>query len=176
MLYFERLDILCAWFGYPSEMLWPFQFLKHYHFWISSVLIYHGTQSYTHVKSYGRLNSTRASLFNFERLVNYVPKSDIRVKSYDHLNFSRTSTFEFRACRYIMGLNRKSMSKVMAVLTGPELPCSISSVSINYVPESDIRVKSYDHLNFSRTSTFEFRACRYIMGLNRKSMLKVMAG
>jgi len=107
---------------------------------------------------------------------NYVPKSDIRLKSYDHLNFSRTSTYQFRACRYIMGLNRKSMSKFMAVLTGPELPCSISSVSINYVLELDIRVKSYDRLNFSRTSIFQFRTSRYIMGLNRTSMLKVMAG
>ena len=107
--------------------------------------------------------------------INYVPKSDIRVKSYDHLNFSRASTFQFRACRYVMGLNRKSMSKVMAVLTRPELPCSISSVSINYVPESDIRVKSYDHLNFSRTSIFQFRTSQYFMGLNRTPMSKVMA-
>ena len=109
-------------------------------------------------------------------LINYVPKLDIRVKSYDHLNFSRTSTFEFRVCRYIIGLNRKSMSKVMVVLTGPELPCSISSVSINYVSELDIRVKSYDRLNFSRTSIFQFQASQYFMGLNRTSMLKVMAG
>jgi len=34
------------------------------------------------------------------------------------------------------------------------LRCSISSVSIYYAPESDIRVKSYDHLNFSRGSVF----------------------
>jgi len=109
-------------------------------------------------------------------LINYVPKLDIRVKSYDHLNFSRTSTFECRVCRYIIGLNRKSMSKVMVVLTGPELPCSISSVSINYVSELDIRVKSYDRLNFSRTSIFQFQASQYFMCLNRTSMLKVMAG
>ena len=32
--------------------------------------------------------------------------------------------------------------------------CSISSVSIYYKPESDIRVKSYDNLNFSRGSVF----------------------
>ena len=30
--------------------------------------------------------------------------------------------------------------------------CLISSVSIYYAPESDLRVKSYDHLNFSRAS------------------------
>jgi len=104
----------------------------------------------------------------------YVPESDIRVKCYEHLNFSRTTIFQFRASWNIMGLNRTSMSTVMAVLIGPELPCSISSVSINYVPESDIRVKSYEHLNFSRTSIFQFRASRYIMGLYRTPMSKVM--
>jgi len=34
--------------------------------------------------------------------------------------------------------------------------CSISSVSIYYVPESDIRVISYDHLNLSRASVVNF--------------------
>jgi len=45
--------------------------------------------------------------------------------------------------------------------------CSISSVTIYNAPESDIRVKSYDHLNFSRVSVVQFRTCRYIMVLNR---------
>ena len=53
--------------------------------------------------------------------------------------------------------------------------CSISSVSICYVPESDIRVKSYDHLNFSRTFVVQFRASRYGMRLNRTCEWKVMA-
>ena len=106
--------------------------------------------------------------------INYVPQSDIWVKIYDHLKFSRTSIFQFWEFWYIMGHNRTPMSKVMVVWTRPELRCSILSVSINYVPKLDIRVKSYDHLNFSRTSTFEFRVCRYIIGLNRKSMSKVM--
>ena len=52
--------------------------------------------------------------------------------------------------------------------------CSISSVSICDVPESDIRVQSYDHFNFSRASVVQFRASRYIMRLNRTSELKVM--
>jgi len=52
--------------------------------------------------------------------------------------------------------------------------CSISSVSIYYAPESDIRVKSYDHLNFSRASFVQFRASLYIMRLNLTSELKVM--
>ena len=52
--------------------------------------------------------------------------------------------------------------------------CSISSISIYYDPESDFRVKSYDHSNFSRASVIQFRASLYVMLLNRTSELKVM--
>ena len=52
--------------------------------------------------------------------------------------------------------------------------CSISSFSIYYAPESDIRVKSYDHLNFSRASVFQFLASWYIMRLHRTSVWKVI--
>jgi len=50
----------------------------------------------------------------------------------------------------------------------------ISSVSISDMPESDIRVKSYDNFNFSRASVVHFRASRYIMCLNRTSEWKVV--
>jgi len=52
--------------------------------------------------------------------------------------------------------------------------CAISSVSIYYAPESDFRVISYDHLNFSRASVVQFQASRYIMHLNQTSVWKVM--
>ena len=52
--------------------------------------------------------------------------------------------------------------------------CSISSVSIYYFPESDIRVKTYDHSNFLRASAVEFRASRYMMSPNRTSVWKFM--
>ena len=52
--------------------------------------------------------------------------------------------------------------------------CSISSVSIYYSPESDLRVKSYDHWNCSRASIFQFRASWYIIRLKHTSELKVM--
>jgi len=45
---------------------------------------------------------------------------------------------------------------------------------IYYDPESDIRVKSYDRLNFSRGFVVQFRASRYIMRLNRAPVWKVM--
>ena len=105
----------------------------------------------------------------------YVAETDIRVKCYHHLNFSRTSISQFRASRYTMGLNRTPMSKVKAIWIGPELPCPISGVSIYYVSDSAIRVKNYEHMNFSRTSVVLFWVSRFIMGLNRSPMSKVMA-
>ena len=52
--------------------------------------------------------------------------------------------------------------------------CSISSVSIYFVPESDICVKSYDHSNFSRASVVQFLGSRYIMSPNQTSEWNVM--
>ena len=52
--------------------------------------------------------------------------------------------------------------------------CSISSVSTNYVPEFDLRVKSNDHLNFSSASVVHFRAPLYVMRLNWTSEFKVV--
>ena len=52
--------------------------------------------------------------------------------------------------------------------------CSISSVLIYYVPESNILVKCYDHSNFSRTSVVKFWASRWVMSSNRKSVWKVI--
>ena len=51
---------------------------------------------------------------------------------------------------------------------------SILRVSICDAPESDIQLKSYDHLNFSRASVLQYRASPYIMRLNRTSMWQVM--
>ena len=52
--------------------------------------------------------------------------------------------------------------------------CLILSVSIYYTPESNLSVKRYDHLNLSRASVVEFRACWHIMRPNRTSVWKVM--
>jgi len=51
---------------------------------------------------------------------------------------------------------------------------SISSISIYYLPNFDIRVKSYDHSNFSSTSVVQFRASRYITSQIRTSVWKLM--
>ena len=225
---FERINILCAWIGHQSEMLWPFEFLEIFRCSISSISIYYFPESDIRVKSYDQLNFSRddvvqfrafryimplnwtsesivmtiwtsreVPLFNFDRLDILFAWIGHPVKSYDKLNFSRASVAKCRSSRYIMRLNRTSEWKVMTIWIFRELPlfdfeslgilfpgnghpceklcpseflesfrCSISSISIYYFPESDIRVKSYDHLNFSRDSVVQLRASRYTMRLN----------
>ena len=123
---FERLDILCAWIGHPSEKLWPFEFLESFHCSISRVSIYCWPYSYIWVKSYGRLNLACASMLKFEHL-------DILCDCIDHMS-----------------------EKILPFDSLESSHFSISSVSIYYWPESDIRVTSYDRLNLSCASMFNF--------------------
>ena len=102
-------------------------------------------------------------------------ESDIWEKSYSQLNFSRASVVQFWASRYIMGIDHTFESKVMAVWICQELPWSISMVSICDARESDIQVKSYSDLNFSRASVVQFWASRYIIGVDHTFDSKVMA-
>ena len=107
-------------------------------------------------------------------MIYYVLESDIWVKSYDYTNFSRAFVVHFQAYPYIIGLNRTFESKDMAVCISLAISFLISYISIYYAPESDIRMKIYDHLNFSRAFVVQFQASQYIIGLNRTSKWKVM--
>ena len=140
----QMQQVLSARIGHPCEKLWSFEFLENFRCSILSVSICDG------------------------------PESDLRVKSYDHLNFSRASVVQFCASRYIIRLNRTSEWKLWAFEFLYSIRYSISIVSIYYAPESDLRVKSYDHLNFSRASIIQFLASRYIMRLNLTSVWKVV--
>ena len=125
-------------------------------FSILSVSIYYGTQSDIPVKSYCRLNLLGASIFNFERL-------DLLMDSIAHprqkllsFEFGQSLCFQFRASQYITGLNRSSEWKVIAICIFYDLLFSITSVSIYYGTESDIRVNNYYCLHFLRASIFNF--------------------
>jgi len=142
---FERVDILCTWIWPPSEKLWPFEILESFRCSILSISTY------------------------------YASESDLRVTSYDHFNFSRASVIQFRPSQYIMRPNGTSIEKFWPFEFLESFRCSISSVPINYAPESDIRVKSYEYLNFTRASVVQFRTSRYIMRLNLTSEWKVMS-
>ena len=123
---FEHLDILCAWVGHPSKKFWPFEFLGSFRCSFFSVLIYHGPQSYNQLKSNGRLNWTRAFVFNFKSL-------DVLCAWIGHPS-ERLWPFEF--------LER--------------LHCSFSSLSIYRACQSYNRVKSYGRMNLPRAFVFNF--------------------
>jgi len=125
-------------------MLWPFEFLKSFRCSILSVSICDLPESDIRVKSYTSRISQELPLFNFEPL-------DILCARIGH-PCEKLWLFEFL----------ESFRRL------------ISSVSIYYKPESDIRVKSYDHLNFSRASVVKFLASRHIMRPNRTSVWKVI--
>ena len=186
-------------------MLWPFKFLESFCCWILSFWIYHGPQSCTQNKSYGRLYLPRAFLFKFKSLDIWRAITIHRVKSHGRLNMPYASMFSFEhldillawighpsqklwpfesfenflvqiwASRYIIGLKRTSKSKFIAVWIWLALPCLISSISIYFGPEYDIRVKCYGNLNFLRASVDQFRVSQYIMGLNHTLESKVIA-
>ena len=137
--------------------------------------MYYASESDLQVKSYDHLNFLRASVVQF-RASRYI------------MLLNRTSKWKVMTIwisRELPLFNLQHLNKLFAWIGSPSeklwpfeflesFRCSISSVSIYYAPEPDLRVKSYDHLNFSRASVVKFRAFLYVMRLNRTSVWKVM--
>ena len=171
----ERLDILCAWSWPPCQKLWPFEFLGSFRCSISSVSIYCAPESDLRVKRYDHLNFSRASVVQCWASP-YI------------MRLNRTSEWKVMAIwisRELLLFNFERLDILCPWIGHPSeklwlfeflesIRCSISSVSIYYAPESDLRFKSYDHLNFLRASVAQFRASRYIRRLNLTSLSKGM--
>jgi len=143
--------------------------------YFSSVWIYHGPHTYTRVKSYGCSNLPTASVFNFYHLDILCARTGQASEMYSPFEFLDSFRCSFRVSRHIMGFMHTPESKILVVWIYRELPCSISSISIYYAPESEIRVKCYDHLNYSRASIVHFLASWYIMGLTHTPESNVIA-
>ena len=141
---FERHDLLCARIGRPCETLWPLNFSR------ASIFQFQGSRYVMRLNRTSKWNvmtiwiSRELPLFNFERL-------DILCHRAGH-TCEKLGPSEFLE----------------------SIRCLILSVLIYDAPESDIRVKSYDHLNFSRASAVQFQASWYIMRPNRTSVWNVM--
>jgi len=172
---FESLDILCALIGHPCKKWWQFEFLNSIRCAISSVSMYYAPESDMCVKSYDHMNFSRASVVQFQaaRYITNLNRTTMWIVmsiwiSQEHplLKFENLDVL----CAWIRHLCEKLWP--FEFLDG--FRCSISSISMCYAHESDICVKSYDHLNFSRASVVQFLAHRYIMHLNRTSVWKVM--
>ena len=173
---FERLDMWCSWIGHPSAKLWPFEFLEGFRCSITNVSIYPAPESDLRVKSYDHLNFLRASVVQFRAsryLICMTRTSEWKVMP---ILISRELPFFNNQCRDILcTLIGNSSEKLWPFKFLESFLCSISSVPIYDVPESDLREKSYDHLNFSTASVGQFRASLYVLHLNRTSKVKVMS-
>jgi len=140
-----------------------------------SVSIYDAPKLDIRVKGYEYLNFSRGSVVQF-------PASRYIMSP------NRTSVWEDRTIwisREVSLFNFERLDILCAWIEHPcekwwpfefleRFRCSISSVTIYYDPESDIHVKSYDHLNFSKGFVVQFRASWYIMRPNRTSVSKLM--
>jgi len=172
---FERLDILSARIGLLCEKLGPFEFLDSFRCSISSVSIYYVPESDICVKSYDHSNFPRASVVQF-LASRYIMSSN---------QTSEWNVMTIRICRELSLFNFERLDELCDRIGHPceklwpfefaeSFRCSIPSVSIFYVPESNFRVKFYNHSNFSRASVVQFRASRWVMSPNRTSVWNVM--
>ena len=145
------------------------------------------------------MNLLRASRFNFERLNRLRDSIRHPSKKLLSFENTQSFGIQFRASRYITGLNQTSELKVIVVSICTELRYSILSNSIYYGTQFDFRVIRYCRLNLLRALVFDFerldifrdsirhpskkllsfelaqrfkiqfRASRYISGLNQTS-------
>ena len=156
-------------------MLWPFEFLKSFRCSILSVSICDLPKSDIRLKSNDHLNFSRASITQF-RGSGYIIRlnltSEWKVmtiwisRELPLLNFEGLDIL----CAWIRPLSEKLW--VFEFLES--FRWSILSFWIYYAPKSDLWVKSFDHLNFSRASVVQLRASLYVMHLNRTSVWKGM--
>ena len=156
-------------------MLWQFEFLESFRCSISSVSIYDVPESDVRVKSYDHFNFPRASVVEF-RMSRYIMhlkwKSVWKVMT--NLISRDLPLFNFESLDMWCSWIGPRCEMLWAFEFLKSFCCSFSRVSIYDAPESDVRVKSYDHFNFPRASVVQFRESRYMMRLNRTSVWKIM--
>jgi len=165
----------CAWIRHLSKKLWLFEFLESFRCSISSVSIYYVLESDLHVKSYDHLNFSRASVVQFRASL-YVMRLNrtFELKVMTIWICQELPLFNFERLDILYAWIWPTCEKLWPFEFFESFRYSISSFSICDAPESDIRVKSYDYLNFSRASVVQFWASRYIICLNLTSVWKVM--
>jgi len=172
---FERLDILCLWIEHPSETLWPFKFLESFRWSIPSVPIYYVCESKIPVKSYDHSNFSRASAIQFRASWYIMSPNRTSERKVITIWISReVSLINFEGHDILCPQIGHPCEKLWPFKFLESFRCSIQNVSIYFEPESQVRVKIYDHSNFSRASIVQYRTSRYMMSLSWTSVWKVM--
>jgi len=172
---FERLDMWYTWIGHPSQKLWPFEFLHSFRCSISCISICEAPESDIRVKSYDHLNFSRAFVVQF-RASRYIMRLNrTSVWKVMTIWISRElPLFNYERLVILYAWIGPSCEKLWPFEFLESFHFSITNVSLYYAPESDLRVKSYYHLNFSRAFIVQSLASQSVIHLNRKSEWKVM--
>ena len=127
------------------------------------------------MKSYDHLNFSRASIFQFRASRYIILPNRASVCNFMTIGISRElPLFNFERLDIFSSWIGFPCEKLWPLEFLETFRFSFSSVSISDVPESNIRVKSYDNFNFSRAPIVQFWASRYMMRLNRTSEWKFM--
>jgi len=161
--------MLCAWIGHVSEKLWPFEYLESFRCSIraleflenirrsiSSVSICYAPESDMRINSYDDLNLSRAFVVQF--LASWYNMSRNWTSDRKLMTIwisTELPLFNFDCLHLVCAWIGHASENLWPFEFLESFCCSISSVSICYAPESDMRVKSYDHFNFSRTSAVQ---------------------
>ena len=119
---------------------------------ISRVSICYCLQSDIKVITYGHLNLPGASVFNFGILDIFWESNGHSIQKLWKFEFARRFFVQFRESRYVMGRNRTSESRLIAIWISPKLPCRISSIAVYVGSQWDIHVKCYSGLNMLQLS------------------------
>jgi len=127
------------------------------------------------MKCYDHSNFSRASVVQFRASRWFISPNRTAVWKFLTIRFSRElPLFNFERLDILCPLIGHPCEKLWTLEFLESFRCSIWSVRMSYVPESDICVKSYDHSNLSRASVFQFRASRWVMSTNQTSVWNVM--
>ena len=151
----SKLKFIVVWICY--ELPFSITSVSAYYEMQSNIrVIYYGIHSDIRVKRHCRFILVRASVLNFERLnILRVTMGNLNKKLLS-FEFAHNFCFQIRASWYITALNRTSELNVIVVWICYELQFWFWRISIYYVTQTDIRVKSYCRLNFLRTSVLNF--------------------
>ena len=139
---FEHLYVWCAWIGPPSEKLWPFDFLESFRCLISSISMCDAPESDLRVKSNDHLNFSKATVVQFRASL-YVMFLN-RTSEWNVMTIwiaQELPLFNFERLDILCARIGPPSEKLWPYELLKSFHCSISSVSIYYAPESDLRVK-----------------------------------
>ena len=127
------------------------------------------------MKTYDHLNFSRASVVQFRASGWVMSPNRTFVWKLMTIRISRElPLFNFERLNILYPRIGHPCENLWPLKFAESFRCSISSVSIYYFPESDIRVKTYDHSNFSRAFVVQLRVSGWVMSPNRTFVCKVM--